>query len=143
MALAQARLGGRRADDGTVDHLDRALYDPLALARTQAQVDGHGDRAQAQDRVQRDAEGLARRQRDPDAVAGAHAAAGEAPRRRVDLAEQLGVGQRVHGRAVGMALRRPRQPGIDEHGWDGSGKSRAHPAPKYQVSVAELSGFLR
>ena len=81
----------------------------------EAQVDRDGDRAQAQDRVQRDAEGLAGRQRDADAVAGAHAAAGQAARRRVDLAEQLGVGQRVHGRAVGMALGRPRQPGIDEH----------------------------
>ena len=103
-------------DDGAVDDLGRALHDALALARAQAQVDRDGDRAQAQDRVQRDAEGLARGQRDADAVAGAYPAAGQAPRRRVDLAEQLGVGQRVHGRAVGMALGRPRQPGIDEHG---------------------------
>ncbi len=136
VALAQARLRGRGADDGAVDDLDRALRDPLALARAQAQVDRDGDRAQAQDRVQGDAEGLARRQRDADAVAGAHAAAGQAPRGRVDLAEQLGVGHRVHGRAVGMALGRPRQPGIDEHGWHGSGKSRCRP-------VAGLSGFLR
>ena len=134
VARAQARLGGRRPDDGAVDDLDRVLRDPLALARAQAQVDRDGHGAQAQDRVQRDAEGLARRQRDADAVAGAHAAAGQAPGGRVDLAEQLGVGQCVHGRAVGMVLGRPRQPGIDEHGWHGSGKSRADPLPNYQVS---------
>jgi hypothetical protein len=33
-----------------------------------------------------------------------------------------------------MALGRPRQPGIDEHEWHGSGNSRADPLPNYQVS---------
>jgi hypothetical protein len=70
----------------------------------------------AQDRVQRDAERVARRQRDRHPVARAHAAAGQAARGRVDLGEQLRVGQRVDREAIGVARCGPREPGVDLHG---------------------------
>ena len=64
----------------------------------------------------------------------AHSATGQTARRRVDLAEQLGVGQCVHGRAVGMVLGRPRQPGIDEHEVARYRDSRTDSLPNYQAS---------
>ena len=134
VAVAQARLGGRRRDDRPVDDLRRALEHALALARPEAQVDRDGDRPQPMDGVQRDAEALAGRQRHAHAVARADAAAGQAARGRVDLTEQFGIGHRVHGRAVGMTLGRSRQPGIHEHAGDGSGSAAADPLPNYQAS---------
>jgi hypothetical protein len=139
VTVAQARLGGRGADHSPVDHLDRALGHPCALARAQARVDRDGDGAQAQNRVQGDAERLAGRQGDRDAVAGADPSPREAAGRGVDLAEQLGVGERVDGGAVGVTLRRSRQPGVHEHGRERSGTGR----PPTVRLVAQLSGFLR
>ncbi len=53
---------------------------------------------------------------DPDAVAGADAAAGELARRPRGLPQQLRVGQAVDRGAIRMARGRAREPGVDEHG---------------------------
>ncbi len=107
---------GLVAVDRPGDDERRAARDLEALLDAEPHVDRHRDRAEQQAGVQRDAERLAGRELDPDAVAGPDAAAGELARRPRGLPQQLRVRQAVDRGAIRMARGRAREPGVDEHG---------------------------
>ena len=79
--------------DPPVDDAHRVAGDRQALLGAEAPVEGHGRRAEQQAGVQDDAERFAGGQREPHAIARAHAPRGQPARRRAGLALELGVGQ--------------------------------------------------